>query len=208
MDPSMLDFLVQTLATVVGGAILFLLGLLLSALVKKTKQYAEWLSKNWRILLAAALLLFTAYGLFGITGSLYAVMLAVTLTAALNLVSYHIINRTEDGVVHLFKIHEDEIRSVKTDLIMEEASIWELKKVPKNVLSYACSAMQAAPDKYHAVFKILDTIERALRQIGKEDDWLYTFEASVVHGALAKVPDGHTPQRERISALLKAIRVR
>ena len=51
MNRDLSDFLIQSAATVIGGMILFLLGLLYSAISKRSKEYTNWRSKNWRLLI-------------------------------------------------------------------------------------------------------------------------------------------------------------
>jgi len=208
MNPTLAELLIQVAATIVGGIVLFLIGLIYSALSKRVKEYTNWLSKNWRLIAAFGLLIYVIYDIYEITDSIPLALLPIDFAAAIMFITAQVSLHNQDRIERVFRQHSEMMAVLRSDILMEGIHYWEIQEVQENVLDSCFEVVSSAPTDYHGLAEILRTIEKTLGQMIDRNLSISTFTLGRVHEVLGHMPVTATPQIQRIEKLLTAIHVR
>lgn len=198
MNPNSIDLLIQTIATVLGGIILFLLGLAYSAFSKRTKEYMGWLSKTWRPIISLILFIYITFYVFSLTKSVFIAALPLLFAFAIYLLIVFMNNSIEIKAAKVFELQMNSIAQLRSDSFLAEIYYWELRDVPENVLSYCYMALSRAPSNYHNYCSLLNIIENTIEKIHKSKRNISTFRFNELHELLPNVPKEYAAQANRI----------
>ena len=202
MNSDLSNFLIQSAATVIGGMILFLLGLLYSAISKKSKEYTNWLTKNWRLLIGILLLIYVTFNVYAITKNIYFASIPIVFSIMVFLFIFQINKSNELKSAKLNELQINALLELKADILFERILYWQEQKVYRNVIDYCSEALRYAPPSYDDFIAILDIVEKTIHTMNSEKEILSTYEFSRLHQALSNVPIQYAPLVDRIKSLL------
>jgi hypothetical protein len=214
INPS--DLIIQTAAAVIGGIILFLLGLILSALSKQTQAYMHVVTKSWRLWIVFLILIYLTSNLFILTKSVNIAILPMLFALAMYLLVIYMNNSIEEKAAKLFTSQKNSIdrlkadhinatEQLKADLVLITVRYWQLREIEENALAYCYQALSMAPDNYHDFYTVLGIIEELLNKIKTNEQKLTTFRQNELHKVLKRVPDQYEAQVKRILRLVDSL---
>lgn len=204
MNPNIVDFLIQTVAAVIGGVILFLFGLAYSVISKQTKKYLDWISKIWQVVIALLIFIYITFYIYSTTNSIYISALPLLFALAIYLLIININNSTEEKTAKIFTFQKDLFLSLRVDTILAEIRYWEMRDISENVLSYCYQALTIAPSDYHNYLLILDIIEDTINKNNKRNESISRYRMNELQELLTRVPENHAAQAKRILNLINS----
>lgn len=226
------DLLSQTLAAVIGGIILFLLGLAYSLIQRRSKQYTNWIAENWRIIVAGVLTAYVTSYVYHVTHSIYLALVPLVFQSTMFLYVVQLLEpkrpseklkKELDKLDELNKKLEDlkqkkqkddlerlideriekKLKALDREIIFQQILHWESEGVNENVISASIRFLEISKDDSSGLIFVLDKVEDAIKRHKENGHKVSTFNSTELLDALQGIPEKYNLSRKRISMLLE-----